>query len=207
MAPRTIWPRASCSQAFSFSARRRTGWRQARSSRSCTTPLYLVALWHIYLALKPAGRWSSVGPLVLLAQGYCMAPFVHGSFYYIAEFVKLLPLLDAAAQSRVLEAATRATTVLFGTYAVLAVVTIAGFVWMTVVVARGWSLYPRWMAVANPILLMVLGLVVDSGSAGSLLALAGGGGFQSGDAALLHTVGDRPLERARVPAMTPSPLA
>src|SRR6185503_11262476 len=35
-----------------------------------TTPLYLAGVWHIYLALKPAGKWSSVGPLLLLAAGY-----------------------------------------------------------------------------------------------------------------------------------------
>jgi hypothetical protein len=126
-----------------------------------TTPLYLAGVWHIYLALRPAGRWSSFGPALLLAEGYCMAPFVHGSFYYIAELVKLLPLLDGDAQGRVLDTAARATTVLFGTYAVLAVVTIAGFVWMIVVVARGRSLYPRWIAIANPIVLMVLGSFAD----------------------------------------------
>jgi hypothetical protein len=169
-----------------------------------TTPLYLVALWHIYLALKPAGRWSSIGPLVLIAQGFCMAPFVHGSFYYIAEFVKLLPLLDATAQSRVLEAATRATTVLFGTYAVLAVVTIAGFVWMTVVVARGWSLYPRWMAVANPILLMVLGSVVDRVLPNPFSLWLEGAGFNLG-MLLFFTLSVIVLWNGReVPAMTPS---
>lgn len=126
-----------------------------------TTPLYLAGVWHIYLALKPAGSWSSVGPLLLLTSGYAIAPFVHGSFYYIAELVKLLPLLEPAARANVLEAATRGTTVLFGTYAVLAIVTIAGFVWMIVTVARGRTLYPRWIAVANPILLMAIGSLLD----------------------------------------------
>lgn len=80
-----------------------------------TTPLYLASVWHIYLALRPAGKWPSVGPLLLLGAGYSFAPFVHGSFYYIAELVKLLPVVDEPAQTHVLEAATRATTVLFGT--------------------------------------------------------------------------------------------
>lgn len=124
-----------------------------------TTPLYLAGVWHIYLALKPAGQWSSVGPLLLLVASYSFAPFVHGSFYYIAEMVKLLPVVDAPAQKLMLETATRATTVLFGTYAVLAILTIAGFVWVTV--ARGRSLYPRWGALANPIVLMVIGSFLD----------------------------------------------
>lgn len=126
-----------------------------------TTPLYLAGVWHIYLALKPAGKWSSIGPLLLLVASYSIAPFVHGSFYYIAELIKLLPVVDAPAQGLILETATRATTVLFGTYAVLAILTIAGFVWMTIAVARGRSLYPRWIAITNPIVLMVLGSFLD----------------------------------------------
>jgi Family of unknown function (DUF6796) len=126
-----------------------------------TTPLYLAGVWHIYLALKPAGKWSSVGPLLLLTSGFAFAPFVHGSFYYIAELVKLLPLVDTTARAHVLDTATRATTVLFGTYAVLALVTIAGFVWMIVTVARGRTLYPRWIAIANPIVLMIIGSLLD----------------------------------------------
>ena len=126
-----------------------------------TTPLYLAAVWHIYLALRPAGRWSSLGPLLLLGAGYCFAPFVHGSFYYLAEMVKLLPVVDDPAQAAILETATRATVVIFGTYAVLAAVTVAGFVWMIVVIARRPTLYPRWVAAVNPITLMVVGSVLD----------------------------------------------
>ena len=126
-----------------------------------TTPLYMVAVWHIYLALRPAGKWPSVGPMLLLGAGYCLAPFVHGSFYYLAEMVKLLPVVDRPAQTAILDAATRATMIIFGTYAVLAALTIAGFVWMIVVIARGRTLYPRWVAVANPIALMVIGSVLD----------------------------------------------
>jgi hypothetical protein len=126
-----------------------------------TTPLYLAATWHIYLALKPAGRWPSLGPALLLGIGYVYAPFVHGSFYYVAEMVRLLPVVDAPAQAAVLETATRATTVLFGTYFVLAAVTLAGFVWMIVTVSRGRSRYPRWIAIANPIAMIVIGSLLS----------------------------------------------
>jgi hypothetical protein len=126
-----------------------------------TTPLYLAATWHIYLALKPAGRWPALGPSLLLGIGYVYAPFVHGSFYYVAELVKLLPVVDGAAQRAVLETATRATTVLFCAYFVLALVTITGFIWMIVTVARGRSRYPRWVAIANPIVMIVIGSLVS----------------------------------------------
>ena len=47
-----------------------------------TTPLYLAGVWHLFLALKPAGKWSSIAPFLLLFVGQSLAPFVHGSFYY-----------------------------------------------------------------------------------------------------------------------------
>jgi hypothetical protein len=126
-----------------------------------TTPLYMAAVWHIYLALRRAGKWSSLGPLLLLGAGYCLAPFVHGSFYYLAEMVKLLPVVNDPAQAAILETATRAMVVIFGTYAVLATLTVAGFVWMIVVIARKPTLYPRWVAAVNPITLMVVGSFLD----------------------------------------------
>lgn len=126
-----------------------------------TAPMYLAAAWHIYLALVPAGKWASLGPLLLIGIGYVYAPFVHGSFYYVAEMVKLLPVVDASAQTAILDTATRATTVLFGTYAVLVLVTLAGFVWMIVTVASGRARYPRWIAVANPIVMMIVGSLLD----------------------------------------------
>ena len=97
----------------------------------------------------------------MLGIGYVYAPFVHGSFYYVAEMVKLLPVVDPPAQAAVLETATRATTVLFGTYFVLAAVTLAGFVWMIVTVAGGRSRYPRWIAIANPIVMIVIGSLLS----------------------------------------------
>jgi uncharacterized DUF497 family protein len=51
--------------------------------------------------------------------------------------------------------------VLFGTYAVLALLTLAGFVWMTVTMAQGRSLYSRWTAITNPIVCIVLGSLLD----------------------------------------------
>lgn len=126
-----------------------------------STILYLAGTWHIYLALKPAGKWSSVGPLLLLTTSYTIAPFYHGALYFFAEMVKLLPAVEGATRTLVLDAATRTTTVLSGTYAVLIVFTQAGFIWLIVTVARGRSLYPRWVAIANPILLMVIGYFLN----------------------------------------------
>jgi len=61
----------------------------------------------------------------------------------------------------VLATATRATTVLFGTYVVLAAVTLTGFIWMIVTVARGRSRYQRWVAIANPIVMIVIGSLIS----------------------------------------------
>lgn len=126
-----------------------------------TTPLYLAGIWHLYEASKSAGaRWSAP-PFWLLVTGYSIAPFVHGSFFYLAEILKVIPAVDAAAQAALIELATRLTRWLFVAYAVLALPVVAGFAWLTAAIARGSTLYPRWLALANPIVCMIGGSLAD----------------------------------------------
>src|SRR5262245_58678081 len=61
-----------------------------------TTPLYMLGIWHLYLASKRgADKWP-LWVFGLLFVGETFAPFVHGSFFYIAEILKAIPLVDAA---------------------------------------------------------------------------------------------------------------
>ena len=116
-------------------------------------PLYLVGCWHIYLMLKPANpRWSLIA---FFTAAYC---FVIGAVWIgsranisalvnAPESPELLPLIDLYdLRYETLLWVTR-TTVLFLS---------AIFIWLTL---TGRSNYPKWMALLNPILLLVASFV------------------------------------------------
>lgn len=126
-----------------------------------TTPLYLAGVWHLRLASESGGwRWS-VPPFWLLLFGYSVAPFVHGSFFYVAEVLKTVPEVDAASQAVLIELATRLTRWLLVAYAALAAPVVAGFAWLTAAIALGKTLYPRWVALVNPLVCMVAASFLD----------------------------------------------
>jgi hypothetical protein len=110
-----------------------------------STPLYLAGIWHIFEASKPGGTRWSFPPFLPLVTAFSIAPFVHGSFFYVAEILKTVGQVDQSAQPAVVALATRARLWLFIAYGVLAVPALIGFVWLTIAIARGKTLYPRWV--------------------------------------------------------------
>lgn len=145
-----------------------------------TTPLYLASSWHLYWAIKPAGRWLALPSFVLLFIGWALAPFAHGSFYYLGETYKLLASVDAATQPQVLAMADRFNTVITIEYGTLAVITLVGFLWFTAALVRGRTLYPRWVAFANPIVLILIGAFSDQVLPQPVATWIGGAGLNLG---------------------------
>jgi hypothetical protein len=146
-------------RVFLFSSTPRLAWGALVAV--FTTPLYLAGVWHLYLATESGGRRWAVPPFWLLVTGYSIAPFVHGSFFYVAEVLKTIPEVDAASQLALVELAKRVTGWLVLAYAVLAVPIAAGFAWLTAAIALGKTLYPRWVAFANPLVCMFAASWVD----------------------------------------------
>src|SRR5262245_8539884 len=97
-----------------------------------STPLYLAGICHIFEASKPGGTRWSLPPFMLLVTAFSIAPFVHGSFFYVAEILKTVGHVDLPAQPVLIALATRVTFWLFVAYGVLAVAAFVGFAWLTV---------------------------------------------------------------------------
>jgi hypothetical protein len=119
-------------------------------------PLILAGVWHIFQACKPGGTRWSVPPFLLLFVSFTAAPFIHGSFFYVAEILKTASQADGPAQTALLALATRAGVLLLVAYGVAVVPGLIGFVWLTTAIARGKAMYPRWVALANPVACVVV---------------------------------------------------
>ncbi len=126
-----------------------------------STPLYLAGIWHIFEASRPGGTRWSLPPFLLLVTAFSIAPFVHGSFFFVAEILKTVDHADPSSQPMLVALATRATLYLFIAYGVLAVLALVGFVWLTVAIARRRTLYPRWVALANPLVCILAAAVIE----------------------------------------------
>ena len=145
-----------------------------------STPLYLAGIWHIFEASRPGGTRWSVPPFLLLVTAFSIAPFVHGSFFYVAEILKTVGHVEPPAQPMLVALATRVTLWLFIAYGVLAVLASVGFAWLTVAIARGKTLYPSWVAVANPLVCMLASVLIDRVLPQPLKVLLAGAGLSLG---------------------------
>ena len=145
-----------------------------------STPLYLAGAWHIFQASRSGGTRWSLPPFLLLVTAFSIAPFVHGSFFYVAEILKTVGQVEPSAQPALVALATRTTLWLFVAYGVLAVPAVIGFSWVTVAIARGRTLYPRWVAFANPIVCMLAGSLLDRVLPQPLALLLSGAGLSLG---------------------------
>ena len=117
-------------------------------------PLYLIGCWHIRLMLKPASdRWSLVAFFVM-AYGFVVGLVWIGSRSSISALVNMSPEMDLSYLTGLYD---------FRYETLLQVIRIAVLILsiiFVVLVARGRSHYPRWMALLNPILLIVASFVV-----------------------------------------------
>lgn len=117
-------------------------------------PLYLVGCWHMYLMLKPANpRWALIG-FFAAAYGFVIGAVWIGSRASLSALVnfpgspELLPLLGLYD--------LRYETLLWVTRIAVLLLSVI-YVWLTL---TGRSYYPKWMALLNPILLLVASFVV-----------------------------------------------
>ena len=117
-------------------------------------PFYFVGCWHIRLMLKPASdRWSLVA-FFAMAYGFAVGIVWIGSRASISALVNMPATPDLLHLIDLYE--FRYETLLQVTR--IAVLTLS--VIFIALVARGRSHYPRWVALLNPILLLVASFLV-----------------------------------------------
>jgi hypothetical protein len=115
-------------------------------------PLVLAGFGHIYLALRPAGPWLAVPPVVLGVFAYVIGAGFHAAipFYVVAiqetqaQEPSASPML--ALMARVFVPLQRALFLCVATSSVC----------LFVSMLSGRTLYPRWMAALSPLVLVLI---------------------------------------------------
>ena len=121
-----------------------------------TTPLVLVGFWHAYQGLSGVNAWAALFTFLLFAFASIIGTFVHGTFYYMGEYVQALNKVSNDSQATIAEMIERHKKVLITTYAPLMVFIIIASIMFSILVASGRTLFPIWMTAINPFTLTIL---------------------------------------------------
>ncbi len=117
-------------------------------------PLYLFGCWHIYLMLRPASALWSMVAFLIMAYGFVIGVVWIGSRASISALINM-PLTPEIEQMIAFYDLRYESLLQLVRFAVLMLSVI--FIWLTL---TGRSHYPKWMAILNPILLIVASFVV-----------------------------------------------
>lgn len=120
------------------------------------TPLVLPGYWQVYQGLGGANAWAVLTTVGLLGTASIIGAFVHGSFFYMGEYVHALNNVDEDSQEVVVQMIERHKKVLIITYAPLLVFIVIASIMFSVLVWSGKTSFPIWMAGVTPLTMTIL---------------------------------------------------
>src|SRR5215207_97220 len=115
------------------------------------TPLILAGFWQVYQGLNGANESLTFVTGLLFGVASVIGAFVHGTFYYMGEYVQALNRVEAASQPVIAEMIARHRKVLTITYLPVLVFILIASVLFSILVASGKTAFPVWMAAINPV--------------------------------------------------------
>lgn len=142
---------------------------------------YLAGCWHLLQGMRPAGGWLVWVTFALLVAGNAWSPLGHAAFYHVGMVYKTILETPPEAHAALLELGNRFDHLLSIAW-LLAVVTLGlALLLLGLVIARGRTAWPRWFAlVANPVSLVVIGMIIPFISPEPVRTWLGGAAFNIG---------------------------
>lgn len=125
-----------------------------------STPLILAGFWQVYQGLNGANVSWTLITFLLFASAAIIGAFVHGTFYYMGEYVHALNDVRDESQGIVADMIQRHRSVLIVTYAPVLIFIFLASILFSVLVASGRTLFPVWMAAINPVTMTILWLLL-----------------------------------------------
>lgn len=120
------------------------------------TPLVLLGYWQVYQGLVGANEWAVLATVGLFGIASVIGAFVHGSFFYMGEYVHALNSVNEESQDVVVGMIERHKKVLIITYAPLLVFIVIASIMFSVLVWSGNTAFPIWMAAVTPLTMTIV---------------------------------------------------
>jgi hypothetical protein len=124
------------------------------------TPLMLVGFWQVYQGLSGSNVWFIGATVSLFGIASIIGAFVHGSFFYMGEYVHALNKVNEDSQGIVAKMIERHKKVLIITYAPLLIFIVIASIMFSVLVWSGKTSFPVWMAAVNPVTMTIVWMLV-----------------------------------------------
>jgi hypothetical protein len=124
------------------------------------TPLVLAGFWQVYQGLAGANATLTLITGLLFAVASVIGAFVHGTFYYMGEYVQALNKVEDGSQAVIAEMIARHRKVLIATYAPLMIMIVIASILFSILVASGKTAFPVWMAAINPVTMTIAWLLI-----------------------------------------------
>ena len=124
------------------------------------TPLVLAGFWQVYQGLNGAQETLILVTGLLFAIASVIGAFVHGTFYYMGEYVQALNKVEDGSQPVIAEMIARHRKVLIVTYAPVLILIIIASILFSILVASGRTAFPVWMAAINPVTMTIAWLII-----------------------------------------------
>ena len=124
------------------------------------TPLVLFGFWHAYQGLSGVNAWAGLAVFGLFGIATIMGAFVHGTFYYMGEYIHALNDVKEDSHPVIVGMIERHKKVLLVTYVPLLGFIVIASILFSVLVASGKTAFPVWMAAVNPLTLTIIWLLI-----------------------------------------------
>jgi len=124
------------------------------------TPLVLAGFWQVYQGLGGADASLVLATVGLFGSASVIGAFVHGTFYYMGEYVQALNSVEDGSQPVIADMIARHRKVLIASYAPVLIFILIASVLFSVLVVSGRTVFPVWMAAVNPVTMTIAWLII-----------------------------------------------
>jgi len=124
------------------------------------TPLVLLGYWHVYQGLGATNDWAVLTTVGLFGIASVVGAFVHGTFYYMGEYVHALNNVKEESQAVITGMIERHKKVLIISYAPVMIFIVIASILFSIIVASGTTAFPVWLAAVNPFTLTIAWLLI-----------------------------------------------
>lgn len=124
------------------------------------TPLVLPGFWQVYQGLNGANENLRFLTGLFFVIASIVGVFVHGTFYYMGEYVQALNKVEDGSQAVIADMIARHRKVLVITYAPVLFLIVIASILFAILVASGETAFPTWMATINPVTMTIVWMLL-----------------------------------------------